>query len=52
MSGTFIFIETIRPQNTDPIPIQQEPHRMGTIMIRFVALLLVAVAAMAFIWTR
>ncbi len=45
-------METIRPENTDPIPLREEPHRMGTIMIRFVGLMLVAVAAMALIWSR
>ena len=34
-----IFMESIRPDNTDPIPLRSSPHRMGTIMIRFVGLL-------------
>ena len=32
-------MKTIRPDNTDPIPLRNSPQRMGTIMIRFVGLL-------------
>ncbi len=45
-------METIRPDNTDPIPLRPSPHRMGSIMIRFSGLLLVAVAVMALLWSR
>jgi hypothetical protein len=45
-------METIRPDNTDPIPLRTSPHRMGTIMIRFVGLLVVAVVALALAWSR
>ena len=41
---------TIRPDNTDPIPRRVSPHRMGTIMIRFVGLLFLAVVVMALAW--
>ena len=37
--GDQIFMQTIRPDNTDPIPLRNSPPRMGTIMIRFVGLL-------------
>ena len=47
-----IFMETIRPNNTDPIPLRTSPHRMGTIMIRFVGLLVVAVVVLALAWSR
>jgi hypothetical protein len=50
--GDFISMETIRPENTDPIPLQASPQRMGTIMIRFVGLLAVAVVVLALIWSR
>jgi hypothetical protein len=47
-----IWMKTIRPDNTDPIPLRISPHRMGTIMIRFVGLLFVAVVVLALIWSR
>jgi hypothetical protein len=45
-------METIRPDNADPIPLQRSPHRMGTIMIRFVGLLVAAVVVLALLWSR
>jgi hypothetical protein len=45
-------MQTIRPDNTDPIPLRSSPPRMGTIMIRFVGLLVVAVALLALVWSR
>ena len=45
-------METIRPNNTDPIPLRTSPHRMGTIMIRIVGLLVVAVVVLALAWSR
>ena len=44
------FMKTIRPDNADPIPLRVSPHRMGTIMIRFVGLLFLAVVVMALAW--
>jgi len=43
---------SIRPDNTDPIPLRQSPPGLGSIMIRFVGLLAVAVAVLALIWSR
>jgi hypothetical protein len=45
-------MQSIRPDNTDPIPLQSSPHRMGTIMLRFVGLLFLAVVVLALIWSR
>jgi hypothetical protein len=45
-------MESIRPDNTDPIPSRGEPQNVGTILIRFVGLLIVAVAILAVIWLR
>ena len=45
-------MKTIRPDNADPIPLRTSPPRMGTIMIRFVGLLVLAIAIMAFVWSR
>jgi hypothetical protein len=43
-------MKTIRPDNTDPIPLRVSPHRVGTIMVRFIALLVLAVVVMALAW--
>jgi hypothetical protein len=45
-------VETIRPNNTDPIPVRTTSPKMGTIIARFVGLLLVAVALLAWVWSR
>jgi len=45
-------MESIRPKNTDPIPLRAAPVQFGTIMIRFIALLAVAVAILAFVYSR
>jgi hypothetical protein len=46
------FMKSIRPHKTDPIPLRPSPPGMGTIMIRFVGLLFVAVVALALAWSR
>ena len=45
-------MKSVRPDNTDPMPLRTDPPRMGTIMIRFVGLLVVAVVVLALIWSR
>jgi hypothetical protein len=45
-------MKTVRPDKTDPVPMRNEPQRMGTIMIRFVGLLVVAVVMLALIYSR
>jgi hypothetical protein len=47
-----IDMESIRPENTDPIPLRAAPTQFGTIMIRFVGLLIVAIAILAFVYSR
>lgn len=47
-----MLMKSVRPDNTDPIPLRADPPRMGTIMIRFVGLLVVAVVVLALIWSR
>jgi hypothetical protein len=41
---------SVRPDNIDPIPLRASPHQMGTILIRFVGLLVVAVVVLALAW--
>jgi hypothetical protein len=43
---------SVRPDNIDPIPLRSSPRGMGTIVIRFVGLLFVAVVALALAWSR
>jgi hypothetical protein len=42
-------MESVRPDNTDPIPLRRAQQGMGSIMIRFVGLLLVSVAVLAMV---
>jgi hypothetical protein len=48
--GGQIFMKSVRPDNSDPIPMRVSPPRMGTIMIRFVGLLFLAVVVLALAW--
>jgi hypothetical protein len=52
VSGGTAFMQSIRPDNSDPIPLRTSPHRMGTLMIRFIGLLFVAVVILALAWSR
>lgn len=45
-------MESIRPDTQNPIPLRPAPHRVGTIVVRFVGLLFLAVAAMALVYLR
>jgi hypothetical protein len=45
-------MKTVRPDNPDPIPLRSSQHGMGTIMIRFVGLLVLAVVVLALVWSR
>jgi hypothetical protein len=45
-------MQSIRPDNSDPIPLRTSPHRMGILMIRFIGLLFVAVVILALAWSR
>ena len=42
---------TITPDNGDPVPLRNSPPRVGIILIRFIALLALAVAALTLIWS-
>ena len=47
-----VSMESVRPDNADPIPMQRSQHHVGSIMIRFVGLLLVFVLVMGLLWSR
>jgi hypothetical protein len=46
------FMQSIRPDKSDPIPLRDQPQNVGNIMIRFVGLLVLAVVVMALAWNR
>jgi hypothetical protein len=46
------FMQSVRPDNSDPIPLRRSPPGMGTIMIRFIGLLMLAVVVLALVWSR
>jgi hypothetical protein len=45
-------MESIRPEQSEPIPLRATPHPVGTIMLRFVGLLFLAIAALALVYLR
>ena len=45
-------MKSVRPENTDPIPQRLSQQGIGTIMIRFIALLAVATVVLVLIWNR
>jgi hypothetical protein len=52
MSRGQIAMKSVQPDNPNRIPLRNAPPGMGTIMIRFVGLLAVAVVVLALIWSR
>ena len=47
-----ISMEGFQGEKSDPIRLQSTPHRVGTIMLRFVGLMFLAVAALALVYMR
>jgi len=45
-------VQNVQPDNLDSMKLRQSSHGVGTIAIRFVGLLTLAVVAMALIWSR
>ena len=50
--GNLPAMQNVQPENIDSMPLRPSARSMGTIMIRFVGLLTVAVVAMTLIWSR
>ena len=46
------YVKSIRPEGAEPIPVRAGTHRMGTIIVRFVAILAVVIIALMLIWYR
>ena len=45
-------MQNVQPDNMDSMPLRQSSHGVGTIAIRFVGLLTLAIVAMALLWSR
>ena len=45
-------MQNVQPDNIDSMPMRQSSHSMGTLVIRFVGLLMFAVVAMTLLWSR
>jgi hypothetical protein len=50
--GGKVLMKSIQTDTSDPIPLRTSPHGIGTITIRFVGLLVVAVVILALAWSR
>jgi hypothetical protein len=45
-------MKTIRPGNTDPIPLRNVAPPIGTVMLRFAGVLILAAIVLAVVWLR
>jgi len=45
-------VQNVQPDNLDSMPLRQSSRSVGTIVIRFVGLLTLAVVAMTLVWSR
>jgi hypothetical protein len=45
-------MQNVRQENADPLPMRSSAPGVATIMVRFVGLLIVIVAALAFVRSR
>ncbi len=45
-------MESIRPSQSEPIPAQASSQKVGTILVRFVGILFVAIAVLALLYSR
>jgi hypothetical protein len=45
-------MQSVQPDNTDPMPLRRSPHSVAAIMLRFVGWLTTAVVVMALLWSR
>jgi hypothetical protein len=45
-------MQNVQPDNMNSVPLRQSSRSMGTLVIRFVGLLTLAVVAMTLIWSR
>jgi hypothetical protein len=49
--GDSVSMESIRPDNADPVPLRMSHRSMTTLIVRFVGLLIATIAVMALIYS-
>ena len=47
----YVSMESIRPDNADPVPLRMSHRSMKTLIVRFVGLLIATIAVMALIYS-
>jgi hypothetical protein len=50
--GSLMETEAMQANNAEPVPLRASPHRVGTLVIRFIGLLFLSVTALALVWMR
>jgi hypothetical protein len=45
-------IKAMRPNDAGPAPLRMSQHGVGTLVVRFIGLLFLAVAALALVWSH
>jgi cell division septal protein FtsQ len=48
----WLYVKSIRPEGAEPIPVRAGTHRMGTIIVRFVAILALVIVVLMLVWYR
>jgi hypothetical protein len=51
LKGETMSIESVQPENANQVPLRSS-RPLGTLMLRFVGLLFLAVAALALVWSQ
>lgn len=46
------YVKSIRPEGAEPIPVRAGTHRMGIIIVRFVAILALVIIVLMLVWYR
>ena len=45
-------MKSIRPEGAEPIPVRAGTHRMGTIIARFIGILVLVIVVLMLVWYR
>jgi hypothetical protein len=45
-------VKTVRPDQPEPIPVQRGPHRMGSVIVRFLVLAAIIAGIVLAAWLR
>jgi hypothetical protein len=45
-------VKTVRPDKPEPIPVHAGPHRMGSVIVRFLLLAAIIAAVVLVAWLR